>query len=143
MAMKSPPGSISPPAVCRDQLENHPRTRVYGGGASGSSFWKIMAALLVLGQKGFHRRRRGPRGRPMSRCGSHSRVQVGPRARDSPALWVAPQAALWSSGVFRRIKNLRKFWAKSDDISCGDFSEIQKQGTDTWNLVNRLVRQNA
>ena len=61
MAMKSPPGSISPPAECRDQLQIGPRTRVFDDGASGSSFWKIMVALSVLGQEGFHRRWRGPR----------------------------------------------------------------------------------
>ena len=72
MAMKSPPGSISPPAECRDQLQIGPRTRVFGDGASGSSFWKIMAALLVLGQEGFNRRRRGPRRRPGARGGSHA-----------------------------------------------------------------------
>ena len=64
MAMKSPLGWISPPAECRDQLQIGPRTRVFGDGVSGSSFWKIMAALSVLGQKGFYRRRRGPR-RPL------------------------------------------------------------------------------
>ena len=35
MAMKSLPGSISPDAECRDQLQNHPRTRVSGDGTSG------------------------------------------------------------------------------------------------------------
>ena len=49
MTMKSPPGSISPPAECRDQLQIGPRTRVFGDGASGSSFWKIMAASTFLG----------------------------------------------------------------------------------------------
>ena len=117
MSMKSPPASISPPAECRDQLQIEPRTRVFGDGASGSSFWKIMAALSVLGQKGFYRRRRGPRGRPRSRGGSHPRVQVGPRARVAPTLWVAPRAALWTGGVFHRIKNLHKFLTQSDDIS--------------------------
>ena len=143
MAMKSPPVSISPPAECRDQLQIGPRTRVFSDGASGSSFWKIMAALSVLGQKVFYRCRRGPRGRPRSRCGSHLRVQVGLRARVAPALWVAPQAALWSSGVFCHIKNLRKFSDQSDNISCGGLSEIQKQQkqeTGTGHLVNRLVR---
>ena len=48
MAMKSPPGSISPPAECRDQLQMGPRTRVRNDGASGSSFWKIMATFLGL-----------------------------------------------------------------------------------------------
>ena len=59
MAMKSPPGSISPPAECRDQLRIGPRTRVFRDGVSGSSFGKIMAALPVLRRKGFYRRRRG------------------------------------------------------------------------------------
>ena len=49
MAMKSPLGSISPPAECRDQLQIGPQTRVFGDGASGSSFWKIMAASIFLG----------------------------------------------------------------------------------------------
>ena len=49
MAMKSPLGSISTPAECRDQLQIGPRTRVFGDGASGSSFWKIMAASTFLG----------------------------------------------------------------------------------------------
>ena len=61
MVTKSPPGSIYPLAECRDKLQIGPRTRVFGDGTSGSSFWKIMAALSVLGQKGFYRRRRGPR----------------------------------------------------------------------------------
>ena len=104
MAMKSPPGSISPPAECRDQLQIGPRTRVFGDGASASSFWKIMAASTFLGFSGFYRSRRGPRGCPRSRGGPHPRVQVGPRLLAAPGLWVAPQAPHWSSGVFRRIK---------------------------------------
>ena len=62
------------------------------------------------------------------------------------ALWVAPQAPLWSSGVFLRIKNLRKLPGNSDDISYGALSEIQnrqKQETGTGHLVNRLAQQNA
>ena len=109
MAIKSPPGSISPPTECRDQLQIGPRTMVFGDDTSGSSFWKIMAAPSVLGQKALYRRRRGPRGRPKSRGGSHPRVQVGPRQQAAPALWVAPQPARWSTGVSRRIKNLLKF----------------------------------
>ena len=61
MAMKSSPGSIFSLAEYRDQLQVGPQTRVFGDSASGSSFWKIMAALSVLGQEGFYRRRRGPR----------------------------------------------------------------------------------
>ena len=61
MAMKSPPGSISPPAECRDQLQMGPRTRVRDDGALGSSFWKIMAALTFLGLKAIYRRRRAAR----------------------------------------------------------------------------------
>ena len=49
MAMKSAPGSISPPAECRDQLQMGPRTSVRVDGASGSSFWKIMTAFTFLG----------------------------------------------------------------------------------------------
>ena len=146
MTMKSSPGSISPPAEYRDQLQIGPRTRVFGDGASGSSFWKIMAAPSVLGQKGFYRRRRGPRRCPGGRGGPHPRVQGGPRQAPACGPWVPPQVALRSSGVFRRIKNLRKFLGHSDGISCCDFSEIQKQqkqGTGTGHLVNRLVRQNA
>ena len=69
----------------------------------------------------------------------------GPRGPASGTrLWPlgAPQVPLWSSGVFRRIKNLRKFSAQSDDISCGGFSKIQKQQkqeTGTGHLFNRLV----
>ena len=79
MAMKSPPGSISPPAECQDQLQIGPRTRVFGDGASGSIFWKIMAALSVLGQKGFYGRRRRPRQCPGGRDASHPCPKVGPR----------------------------------------------------------------
>ena len=53
MAMKSPPGSNSPLAECRNQLHIGPRTRVFGDGASGLSFWKIMAALSVLVKRDF------------------------------------------------------------------------------------------
>ena len=49
MAMKSPPGSIYPPADCRDQLQMGSRTRVRDDGASRSSFWKIVASLTFLG----------------------------------------------------------------------------------------------
>ena len=94
MAMKSPSGSISPPAECWDQLQIGPRTRVFGDGASGSSFWKIMAALSVLGQKGFYRRRRGPRRRPMG-TGWSNRGRT-PRP---PVPVGGPQVALWSSGA--------------------------------------------
>ena len=82
----------------------------------------------------------------MGRGGSHPRVPSGPRQGAAFTLWVAPQAPLWSSGVFLRIKNLRKFPGNSDDISCGALSEIQnrqKQKTGTGHLVNRLVQQNA
>ena len=74
---------------------------------------------------------------------------AGPRGSwQAPAYgtWVVPQVALWSSGVFRRIKNPRKFPSHSDDISCGGLSEIQKQQkqeTSTRHLVNGLVQQNA
>ena len=106
MAMKIPPGSISPPpAECRDQLQIGPRTRVFGDSASGSSFWKIMAALSVLGQKEFYRHRRGPRRRPGGRGGSHPRLQVGPWQGAVPGPWVA----LRRGGVFLRIKIPRKF----------------------------------
>ena len=53
MAMKRPLGSVSPPAECRDQLQMGPRTRVRDDGTSGSSFWKIMAALMFLGFRQF------------------------------------------------------------------------------------------
>ena len=79
----------------------------------------------------------------MGRGGSHLWVDPRPRQGAAPGLWVASQAALWCPGAFRRIKNLRKFSAQSDDISCGGLSEIQKQETGTMHLVNRLVRQNA
>ena len=69
MSMKIPPGSISPSAECQDQLQIGPRTRVFSDGVSGSSFWKILAALPVLRQKGFYRRRRVLRECPRSRCG--------------------------------------------------------------------------
>ena len=92
MTMKSPPGSISPPAECRDQLQIGPRTRVFGDGASGSSFWKIMAALSVLGQKGFYRRRRGPRRCPGGRGWSHPRPMVGPWQGAVPGPWVPPRS---------------------------------------------------
>ena len=89
--MKSPPGSISPPAECRDQLQIGPQSRVFGDDASGSSFWKIMAALSVLGQKGFYRRRRGPgsrgrrgRGRTCGRC------STGARRRAIARAWAPP-----------------------------------------------------
>ena len=110
MAMKTPPGSISPPAGCRDQLQNHPRTRVYGAGISGRLLWKIMAASTFLGLMGFYKHRRGPRGCPKGRGGSHPRVDPRPRQGAAPGLWVAPQAPLWSSGVLFGIKNLRKFF---------------------------------
>ena len=57
-----------------------------------------------------------------------------------------PSGSPLVSGVFLRIKNLRKFPGNSDDITCGALSEIQKQqkqGTGTGHLVNRLVRQQA
>ena len=142
MSMEMAPAVDPPSGRVPEQLQIGPRTRVFGDGASGSSFWKIMAALSVLGQKGFYRRWRGLRGCPRSRCGSHPWVQVGPQGRVVPALWVAPLAALWSSGIFHRIKNLHKFLGQSDDISSCDFSEIQKQqkqGTGTGHLVNSLV----
>ena len=61
MAMKSPPGSISPPTECRDQLQMGPLTRVRVDGASGSSLWKIMAASTFLGLKAIYSRRRAER----------------------------------------------------------------------------------
>ena len=72
-------------------------------------------------------RRRGPRGRPRSRGGSHLRVQVGPQQQAAPALWVAPQAALWSIGVFSRIKNLRKFSSNSENISRSNFLKYKNR----------------
>ena len=71
---------------------------------------------------------------------------VGAAATCHPWPLGGPQVALRSPGVFRRIKNLRKFSAQSDDISCGGLCEIQKQQkqeTGTMHLVNRLVQQNA
>ena len=133
MAMKSPPGSISPPAECRDQLQIGPRTRVFGDGASGSSFWKIMAALTFLGQKAIYRRRRGARGCPTGRAGSHPRVALGPLQGAAPGLWVPPQAARWSPGAFRRVRILRKFSSNSENIFRSKFSEIQKTAkTGNW-----------
>ena len=84
MAMKSPPGSITPPAECRDQLQIGPRTRVFGDGTSGSSFWKIMAASTFLGQIAIYRRRRasrrGPRGRGRGGRGAHLPLWASPPA---------------------------------------------------------------
>ena len=62
-----------------------------------------MSGLSVLGQKRFYRCRRGPRRCPGGKGGPHPRVQG---AQQAPACgpWVAPQVALRSSGVFRRIK---------------------------------------
>ena len=80
-----------------------------------------------------------------SRGGSHPRAR-GRRQEAVPALWVAPRGALWSSGVFRRVKILRKFSSSSENISRSKFSEIQKQPkqeTGTGYLVNRLVQQNV
>ena len=82
----------------------------------------------------------------MGRGGSHPRAKGGPRQEAVPALWVVPRASLWSSGVFRRIKNLHKFSSSSENISRSKFSKIQKQQkleTGTRHLVNRLVQQNA
>ena len=97
----------SPPAECRDQLQIGPRTRVRDDGASGSSFWKIMAALSVLGQKGFYRHRRGPR-----RC---------PGGRGGPHPWVHPPALLRIGTSSWRIKNPQKFPARSENISRSKF----------------------
>ena len=95
-----------------------------------------MAAPSFLGLMGFYRRRRGPRGCPTGRGGSHPRVALGPRQGAAPGLWVASQVALWSPGAFHRIKILRKFLAQSDEISYGGLSEIQKQETGTRHLVD-------
>ena len=121
MAMKSPPGSISPPAECWDQLQIRPRTRVFGDGASGSSFWKIMAALSVFGQKGFYRRRRASRRGPRGRGGPHPRVHLDPRQGGAPALWASPPALLRTGTSSWQIKIPRKFPVQSENISRSKF----------------------
>ena len=121
MAMKSPPGSISPLAECRDQLQIGPRTRVFGDGASGSSFWKIMAASTFLGHEAIYRRRRWPRGCPTGRGGSHPRVDPRPRQQAAPGLWAAPRAAVWCPGAFHHVRIPRKFWSNSENISRSKF----------------------
>ena len=103
MAIKSPLGSISPPAECRDQLQIGPRTRVFGDGASGSSFSKIMAASTFLGQIAIYRRQRASRRGPRGRGGPH------PRQGGAPALWASPPALLWTGTSSWQIKILRKF----------------------------------
>ena len=123
MAMKSPPGSISPPAECRDQLQMGPRTRVRDDGASGSSFWKIMAASMFLGLLGIYRRRREPRWGPRSRGGPHPPAKGGPRQEAAPALWDSSRAALLTRSSSWRIKNLRKFPVQSENISRSNFLE--------------------
>ena len=109
MAMKNPLGSISTPAGCRNQLQDHPRTRFYGGGDTGWILWKIMATSTFLGLMWIYRRRRGPRGCPMVMGGSHPRVALGTRQGAAPGLWVAPQAPLWCPGDFHRVKIPDKF----------------------------------
>ena len=121
MTMKSPPGSISPPTDCRDQLQIGPRTRVFGDGASGSSFWKIMGASMLLGQKAIYWRRRGSRRCPRGRGGSHPRPRVGPRQEAVPALRVASGAPLRTLSSSWRKNNLRKFWSNSANISRSKF----------------------
>ena len=59
------------------------------------------------------------------------------------ALWFTSEAALRSSGVLFRIKNLRKFSSNSENIYISEIQKQQKQGTGTGHLVNRLVQQNA
>ena len=96
MAMKSPPGSITTPAECRDLLQILPRTRVRDDGTSGSSFCKIMAALTFLGLKEIYRRRRATRRDPTGRGGPHPRVHLDLRQVAAPALWASPLAPLRS-----------------------------------------------
>ena len=82
---------------------------------------KIMAALSVLGQKGFYWRRRGPRGCSRSRGGPHPRVQVGPRMPVAPGLWVPPGVALLPPVLIFSIKNRRKFSSNSENIFRSNF----------------------
>ena len=116
MAMKSPPGSISPPAECRDQLQMGHRTRARDDGASGSSFSKIMATSSFLGQKAIYRRRRGSRRHPRGRGGSHPRPRVGPGKEAVPALRVASGAPLRAPSSSWQIKIPRKFSARFENI---------------------------
>ena len=94
MAMKGPPGSISPLAGCRELLQIHPRTRVLDDGASGCLLLKIMDAPTFLGFLGFYRRRREPRRWPTGRGRSHPRVALGPRQGAAPGMWGPSEAAL-------------------------------------------------
>ena len=75
--MEMAPAVDPPSGRVPEQLQIGPRTRVFGDGASGSSFWKIMVVPSFLGLKGFYRRRRGPRRCPEGRGGPHPRVKGG------------------------------------------------------------------
>ena len=68
--------------------------------------------MAFLGQKAIYRRR----GRP---------GQVPPVAPPQAASRGRPQADLWSSDSFFRIKNLRKLSSNSENISRSNFSEIE------------------
>ena len=109
MAMKSPPGSISPPAGCRDSLQIDPELGFEVTALQDVFSGKIMATPTFLGFMGFYRLRRGPRRCLGGRGGSHPSLLVGLWQGAVPGPWVAPQVPLRSSGVFRPIKNLCKF----------------------------------
>ena len=65
MSVRRPPGSISPPVGCRDDLQNPPELSFELAAASGQVSWKIMVASMFLGKKIINRRWRQPRGPPL------------------------------------------------------------------------------
>ena len=81
--------------------------------------------------------------RPGAGTGPTRGLRGRPRQGAAPGLWGASEAALWTLSSSSHKNNSRKFSSSSEKISRSNFSEIQKQETDTRHLVNRLVRQNA
>ena len=125
MAMKSPPGSISPPAEFWDQLQIRPRTRVFGDGAPGSSFWKIMAASTFLGQIAIYRRRRASRPQwpaSMPTLAAPYRGSWGSRnARPTPTCFLSP-LSLCSLPVFRIESDKATSGGHRGEVAVGDES---------------------
>ena len=124
MAMKSPPGSISPLAVCREQLQNLSElgfeVAAASGGVRGNNHrpdvFRVNRYLSVS---------RGARRPPGGRGGTHPRVLVGSRPGVAPGPWVALQVGLRSPTSSWKIKNICKFWRNSENISRSRFSEIE------------------
>ena len=96
------------PGRVPEQLQIGPQTRVFGDGASGSSFWKIIAAPRFYVKRDFIGVG-GGRGDAQRAGAGPTRGSRGAPPLPAPGPWVAPQVALWYTCVFRRIKNLRKF----------------------------------